>query len=166
MTDPYDVAERILAAVVTAFADTTHSQAVVLPKVQYVPEGRMAPADGPQLTVAFVNLTRGMPGQPDGPPSRPEKWTGTFEVELLRTRGAGLKNSAGRQSALPTAQKAGAAGVVAAKDFTKMLEALQAAVNGNSITNHWQKIALGPIEPVGPDGDLIGVKATVGVLLL
>lgn len=161
--DPYTVAASILTAVVNGFT----ARSVTVPPVRYVAEGNGAPADGEQLTVNVLRIYDGFPARPVTvpPPAGQSVISAEFDVRLLRKRGAGLQNSSGRSSTLPTTAQAAAAGVKYGADLLTLMAVLWTARGDGSITDSQRKIAVGPVETLGPDGDLVGVRATVTVML-
>lgn len=164
LLDPYDAAAKLLTAVA---AEWEAAGGKKLPANRYVAEGASAPADGEQLAVTVGTIVPGLPGRTmTGSQSRGAyPMSVDLTAELWRERGAGLESSGGRQTALPTTARNKSAGSAAGSDLKAMLAVLlQIRVNG-AVVRSAEMIAIRGVQPIGPQGDLVGVAGTVVVLL-
>lgn len=156
--DPKAIADGVLAAVVTAFADV----AVTLPGRQYVGAGLLPAWDRDQLTVHLQRVYAGTPGQEQG---QAVPWQhGILSMQLLVQlvrKAQGTLASAPRRS-MPSRDSLSSDAVTYFRDAQLLAGALQTWKRSRKQGS----AKVGPVVAPEQQGEFVGLSAFVDVLLV
>ena len=146
-------AETILNTFVTQLTQ----MGVVLPERRFVAPSPNPPWDGEQFSVAFAGLV----SSPSTPPERMIGRTQTqqvaFSVSIVRIV-HGLDTSLPVQSAVPSAGEMTADGMVVMDDASALWQAAAILKGLHSLARGNETYDIGPMMPVGPDGQLAATR--------
>lgn len=171
MTDPYQLAENLLALVVSGFSDA----GVVLPNdeltsspdygVQYVAPGLMVAYDGPQVTTNITRLFHGQPGAevPSFNPRMPAPLSCTVQVVILRS--AAAQNEDGSPPSPEDLQADAQSNITDLVTLRQILYDVAAGKTDPLLVPPGTPITLDPVAPLGPIGGLVGVAGTLSVVI-
>lgn len=168
MRDPFQLAEELLALVVSGFSDA----GIVLPNdsdpayvdygTQYVAPGLTVAYDGPQVTVNIARLFHGQPGAEitSFNTRMPTPLSCDLQVVILRT--TPVQNEDGTPPS-PADLQANAQANVA--DLVTLRQILHDVITKNQLVEQGPPVGLGTVVPLGPQGGLVGAAGTISVVI-
>jgi hypothetical protein len=166
--DPYQLAEELLALVVSGFL----AAEVDLPNdkdagavdygTQYVAPGLTVAYDGPQVTTNVSRLFHGQPGSEQSTfnPRMPAPLSCDLQVVILRT--TPVQQEDGSPPDVDTLQANAQQNVL---DLVTLRQILYDVVTKNQLVEQGPPIALNPVVPLGPQGGLVGVAGTISLVI-
>lgn len=135
---------------------------ITLPEAQYLAPGVMPVWDGEQVTVQLVRLFPGNPGQDIGTYQRPPGALLSVEYVILILRSTPVLDG---NLVWPGPDDLNASAVSNWGDLLLLGAILEAAVADDAIVDAGVPITVNPVQPVGTEGGLVGVQATVAFSL-
>lgn len=157
-------AEKIL----TVFSQQLDSLGVELPERRYVAPGSMIVWDGEQMTVALMSIDQGHPGvaQTQATHPRARVLYATFSVNLVRSVSAlGDTGPFADGGGVPDTDTMDADGKQGVGDAQALILAADAAAKGYLLTGPGEDLAIGPLQPLGPEGALMASRLLLSLSL-
>jgi hypothetical protein len=165
-------AQQLLGAFINQFEQL----GIDIPESRYVASG-IVPWDGPSLTVNLGSITQGQPGIPHGVTYQPAKstnWTASLYVQIIRPA-PNLYGEGMAESMIPDADQLGRAGTQSLNDAGALTQAAvqihgMAGQRGGftdtgaftgGVTGPGEGFVIGPVIPLGPEGDLSAMRITL-----
>lgn len=155
-------AEKLLSL----FVQQLKTLGITVPDRVYVTPGSMLAWDGEQLTVTLMGIDQGKPGVAQTQTMHPSTRIlyASFAVNLMRAVST-LNDMAPLDGAVPDAATLDAEGQTLVGDAAALILAADAIHASGKFVQVGVDFAVGPLQPVGPEGGLSGSRLLVSVSL-
>jgi hypothetical protein len=162
--------ESMLAAFSTQIKDTYSVPGCnwTPPAAQYVAPGVNTPWDGESLTLYFGAIEQGIAGQPTATSERTVDqlhFHATLWVQMLRAVRVQTGEGFDIGQLIPSMAEIDLDGQQSAADVAALVQAAVAVKGAYAVVPYGESFGIGPIQMLGPDGGLAGVRLGIQVSL-